>query len=263
MVIISAEGREILVSDTDYEKARNYKWNAYIEKNGHARTVTFVYGKKTKKVSISALVFGINTKTHAIYHKNGNYFDYRRENIIICTRSELTHLLSPRCPEKTSKYTGIYYHSQTGKWMVSVMKGDSKRYGGYYSFEEEAAIVAEYILRCKYGDIAVKNFPEKTFDEIKASYELIEKKYGPMGSERISRGNQGKKKNDNRNKYSQYVGVTRTKTNQRWLAQIRFKNKNMYIGYFDTEIAAAKAYDEKAVEIYGEYARLNFPDNRN
>ena len=44
-----------------------------------------------------------------------------------------------------------------------------------------------------------------------------------------------------------------------WLASIRCCQKTIHIGYYATAIEAAKAYDRKAVELFGEHARLNFP----
>lgn len=48
-----------------------------------------------------------------------------------------------------------------------------------------------------------------------------------------------------------------------WKATIKFNRKNIHIGYFATEIEAAKVYDIKAKELFGEFACLNFPDQIN
>jgi len=41
---------------------------------------------------------------------------------------------------------------------------------------------------------------------------------------------------------------------------LRKKNKNIFIGCFNSEIDAARAYDRAAKEIHGEFACLNFPE---
>ncbi len=45
----------------------------------------------------------------------------------------------------------------------------------------------------------------------------------------------------------------------KWLAQIRNQGKVTYIGSFNNKVEAAKAYDAKAKEIFGEFAYVNFP----
>jgi group I intron endonuclease len=65
--------------------------------------------------------------------------------------------------------------------------------------------------------------------------------------------NQGKK--IKKNTTSKYVGVN--KRNNKWRSRIHYKNKEIYLGYFFTEIEAAIAYNKKAVELFGENAKLN------
>lgn len=55
-----------------------------------------------------------------------------------------------------------------------------------------------------------------------------------------------------------YKGVTWNRSLSKWQASIHHNYKNIYIGLFDCEIAAANAYDEKALEIHKEYAKVNF-----
>lgn len=57
---------------------------------------------------------------------------------------------------------------------------------------------------------------------------------------------------------SAFKGVSWDKALHRWQARIRPFGRLTNIGLFDSELEAAKAYDAKAKEFYGEFARLNF-----
>lgn len=59
-------------------------------------------------------------------------------------------------------------------------------------------------------------------------------------------------------KTSKFKGVCFHKRDKIYVAQIRKDNKHMHIGYFENEIDAAKAYDKRALELNGEFARINF-----
>lgn len=58
---------------------------------------------------------------------------------------------------------------------------------------------------------------------------------------------------------SAYKGVFYDRANHKWRAQCFYRGKPVHLGFFDTEEEAARAYDRKAVELFGEFARLNFP----
>jgi hypothetical protein len=60
---------------------------------------------------------------------------------------------------------------------------------------------------------------------------------------------------------SKYIGVCRVKARNRWLATLLFRGKQIWIGRFENEIDAAKAYDKAAKKYFGEFAPTpNFPD---
>jgi hypothetical protein len=57
---------------------------------------------------------------------------------------------------------------------------------------------------------------------------------------------------------SKYRGVS--KQGNKWRVELKIDNKRAYKESFHGEIDAARAYDAKARELYGEFAILNFPD---
>jgi hypothetical protein len=60
---------------------------------------------------------------------------------------------------------------------------------------------------------------------------------------------------------SKYKGVSLDECGNKWRARITFNRKKIHIGNFDDEIEAARAYDRKAKELFGEFAYLNFPES--
>jgi hypothetical protein len=64
-------------------------------------------------------------------------------------------------------------------------------------------------------------------------------------------------------KVSQYKGVVWDKHIGKWRVYINPQAyKRQYVGIFSDEVAAASAYDTAALQHYGAFARLNFPECR-
>ncbi|MFA5293550.1 MAG: HNH endonuclease [Phycisphaerae bacterium] len=61
------------------------------------------------------------------------------------------------------------------------------------------------------------------------------------------------------NTSSKYKGIFRDKTRNGFRVHIGYNGHRKFLGHFDNEIDAAKAYDKTAMELYGDYAKLNFP----
>lgn len=77
-----------------------------------------------------------------------------------------------------------------------------------------------------------------------------------------SQNSQNKLKTRDNTKYSQFKGVCfyaydGKKLARPWRAYIKINGKRQWLGYFQTEADAALAYNEKAKELFGEFALLN------
>lgn len=60
-------------------------------------------------------------------------------------------------------------------------------------------------------------------------------------------------------RHSRYKGVCWDKYRNRWVVYVRYEGRNIFVGRFRDEVEAARAYDRRAYECFGEYAYLNFP----
>ena len=59
---------------------------------------------------------------------------------------------------------------------------------------------------------------------------------------------------------SPFKGVGYSKQHGRWYARIFFEGRQVWLGLFDDQVEAARAYDYAAVGCFGEFANPNFPE---
>jgi AP2-like factor, euAP2 lineage len=242
---------KLLFDKNEYEIAKNYPWRVRKCKNGKFSVLTNI---NKHRYSVKQLVFKLPKEIY-IYHKNGNPYDFRRSEIDIITKSEYFHRKSPNLP-RTSKYKSVFFDEANNKWSTAVIKGKS-HFAGRYLEEEEAAIAADRLMLQLYGDKAERNFPELSTTKLEDKYSELEMKYGKSEKEKRARTVQGiTMQNDV--KSSKFVGVYWEKRKQKWVAEIRYLKKRYWLGLYDKEDEAARSYDIKALELYGENAKTNF-----
>jgi len=70
--------------------------------------------------------------------------------------------------------------------------------------------------------------------------------------------NNGNRKKQNHTT-SKYKGTSYRKDTKKWRAYIMRNDVQIPLGCFDTEEEAGRAYDSAARELFGEFAKLNFP----
>lgn len=62
---------------------------------------------------------------------------------------------------------------------------------------------------------------------------------------------------------SGFKGVTWDRSRNKWKAQVELLKNKINVGRFDTAEAAARAYDEAAKKLHGQFAKLNFSSTEN
>lgn len=70
----------------------------------------------------------------------------------------------------------------------------------------------------------------------------------------------GRNRGKGKNNTSGYKGARWAGWANKWRARIMYNGKDIHLGYYDTIVEAALAYDRKAKELFGEFALLNFPE---
>ena len=69
--------------------------------------------------------------------------------------------------------------------------------------------------------------------------------------------NAANRKSLQKNNTSGFNGVGWSKAKNKWRAYVQFQSKYIHLGYFVDPLEAAKAYNDKATELFGDFARLN------
>ena len=207
-----------------------------------------------KRRSIHRAVMGY-PKGMDVDHINGNSLDNRKVNLRVCTRSENAMNKKTRADSR-SGYKGVWL-SPDGKLIQAYIRPPTMAKGkrislGQYNTLEEAARVYDANAYHYFGEYAVLNFPNE-----KINKDLIVR----IGDRKPRRSrHEGKQPRSYITNKSGFRGVHFHKHNKRWRAQIGYNYKLITIGYYDTPEEAARAYDAKAKELRGEFARLNFPE---
>ncbi len=240
--ILLQNGMVALVDDEDYERVISHIWTVSV----HNQTRLHVHTKLIEpevSVSLARFILGLFEQKNDffVFFKDNNPLNCQKENLIKSTHSSCT-IRRRGARNSSSKYKGVSRSKRNPKWLANIRVNGKSMYLGSFGNEIEAAKAYNIAAKKYFGELAYLN-------EINENNNATE----------IFIENKKQKRSRNRNKTG-FRGVV-IRENGRFRAVIKKDKKLIYIGTFPSPEQAAKAYDQKALELYGNKAILNFPEN--
>lgn len=239
--ILLQNGMVVFVDDEDYERLNAYKWRIYKEKS--AITIETTIDRKTRK--LGNVIFDIKNTNQVVVHINGDRLDFQKTNLKLISKSEM-NLYKKGNVKSTSKYKGVSWSKRDNKWRAQIQSKGKTIHLGAYLDEDEAAEAYNNAALIFHGKNAYQNKIGENNNSCGVETIIPTKKARSMfrGDKKLS---------------SEYRGVCWSEKSNKFTAYFN----RMYLGVFSDEIVAAKVRDQKAYELHGDKAILNFPQNIN
>lgn len=143
-------GKVALVDDEDYEFLIRWPWR--YQSKGYAvgsmgvASAAFLMHRVILKAQ----------KGQQIDHINHDKLDNRKQNLRFCNNGQ-NHMNIKKYANKTSKYKGVWWNRERGKWQTDIKLNKKKRYVGRFESEERAAQAYNVAAMKLFGDFALLN----------------------------------------------------------------------------------------------------------
>lgn len=227
-IIHLINGGQTIVSEEDYEELSKFRW--FKSTGGYAHRQWNEHRNGWYRHHDIWMHRVVNKTPPKLFtdHINGNKLDNRRSNLRTCNKAQNT-ANRPKNRFNGSVYKGVSFHKGSGLWRARV-HSYGKEHTTYHLTEELAAAA--------YNDKS-----KEIFGEYAQGNPL------PDGIQRTV----------HRQKSCIYRGVTfkRKKRVNQYEAGIESNGQWLFLGAFPTAEEAAAKYNEWAVKLHGDKARLN------
>lgn len=147
------------IDKEDYDKVMKHTWRTVTKESGRQKVVTNIYDNKGRNRQISLGQFLMKPpKSKMVYPRRFmDGFDYRKENLVVCTMQERQRILPPSRNHGSSKYKGVSYITSRRRWRAAIKhNGQSITLGLFKNENDAASAYNKAAIKC-FGSDAYQN----------------------------------------------------------------------------------------------------------
>lgn len=142
----------------DFDRVSQHSWRTVTAKSGRKTVVTTVSTPKGPRMLTLGAFLMNPAKGQLVYPRRFNHgFDYRKENLIVCTMKERQRILPKSRNQGTSKYKGVSFYPKNNCWRAGIRVDGKSIHIGFFDSEEAAALAYNEAARKHFGDNAYQN----------------------------------------------------------------------------------------------------------
>lgn len=144
-----------IIDDSDYERCVALPW--HLEAHGYINHTGRENGKPVH-VRLHRFIVGAK-RGDVVDHKNRTLLDCRKINLRVTTqRNNSRNRSRPSGRVLTSKFKGVRWHKQNGRWTAQIKVDYRQKYLGSFDDEVLAAEAYDQAARLFFGSFANLNF---------------------------------------------------------------------------------------------------------
>lgn len=147
----------VKVDDEDYEYLNNWYWYASKSKKLLYATTNIISDGKRKTLKMHRLIMKVPSGL-CVDHIDHDTLNNQKTNLRICTQRENMWNFSSMANNKTSKYLGVCYSKNHGKWIASMSIDNKSKHLGIFDTEYDAAIAYDKAVKEYRKEFANTNF---------------------------------------------------------------------------------------------------------